>query len=67
MNEYIKRIAVMSYNTGDIDIITLDEGLKYDDVEEFPYNDCNYNQDEIYWMTFDKGSVNFLTNADFEQ
>lgn len=67
MNEYIKRIAVMSYNTGDIDIITLDDGIKYDDVEEFLQNDCNYNQDETYWMSFDKGSINFLTSADFEQ
>lgn len=56
----------MSYNTGEIDIITLDDGIKYDDVEKFLQNDCNYNQDEIYWMDFDRGSINFLTSADFE-
>lgn len=66
MNIYIKRIAVMSYNTGDLDIITLDDKIKCDDVEEFLQNDFNYNLDEIYWMEFDKGSINFLTNADFE-
>lgn len=64
----MNKIAVMSYNTEEIDIITLDYGLKTnEDVEKHLQNYCNYNLDEIHWMEFDKGKVNFLTNTDFEQ
>ena len=63
----MKRIAVMSYNIGDIDIITLDKEIRTNkEVEEYLQNTCNYNLDEIYWMGFDKGSINFLTDGNFK-
>ena len=62
----MKRIAVMSYNIGDIDIITLDKEIRTNkEVEEYLQNTCNYNLDEIYWMGFDKGNINFLTDGNF--
>mgnify|MGYP000401886934 FL=1 len=63
----MKRIAVMSYNIGDIDIITLDKEIRTNkEVEEYLQNTCNYNLDEIYWMGFDKGNINFLTDGNFK-
>lgn len=62
----MNRIAVMSYNTGDIDIITLDEEMETtEEVKDYLQENCNYNLDEIYWMEFDKGKISFLTSADF--
>lgn len=62
----MNRIAVMSYNTGDIDIITLDKEMEtIEEVETYLQEDCNYNMDEIYWMEFDRGKISFLTSADF--
>jgi coenzyme F420-reducing hydrogenase beta subunit len=62
----MNRIAVMSYNTGDIDIITLDEEMKTtEEVKDYLQENCNYNLDEIYWMEFDKGKISFLTSDDF--
>ena len=62
----MNRIAVMSYNTGDIDIITLDtEMATTEEVKDYLQENCNYNLDEIYWMEFDKGKISFLTSADF--
>lgn len=64
----MKKIAVMSYNTGEIDIITLDKRIKTNErIEKYLDSHCNYNLDEIYWMEFDKGKINFLTSADFAQ
>ena len=63
----MKRIAVMSYNIGDIDIITLDKEIRTNkEVEEYLQNTCNYNLDEIYWMGFNKVSINFLTDGNFK-
>lgn len=63
----MKRIAVMSYNTGDIDIITLEHEVESsEEVINILQDDCNYNMDEIYWMEFDKGNISFLTIADFK-
>ena len=60
----MKRIAVMSYNIGDIDIITLDKEIRTNkEVEEYLQNTCNYNLDELYWMGFDKGNINFVTDG----
>ena len=62
----MNRIAVMSYNTGDIDIITLDEEMKTtEEVKDYLQENSNYNLDEIYWMEFDKGKISFLTSDDF--
>ncbi|MCD7939382.1 MAG: hypothetical protein LUH50_04515 [Bacteroides intestinalis] len=62
----MNRIAVMSYNTGDIDIITLDKEMETtEEVKTYLQEDCNYNMDEIYWMEFDRGKISFLTSADF--
>lgn len=62
----MNRIAVMSYNTGDIDIITLDEEMETtEEVKDYLQENCNYNLDEIYWMEFDKGKISFLTSDDF--
>ncbi len=62
----MNRIAVMSYNTGDIDIITLDKEMETtEEVKDYLQENCNYNLDEIYWMEFDKGKISFLTSADF--
>ncbi|WP_373156899.1 hypothetical protein [Bacteroides cellulosilyticus] len=62
----MNRIAVMSYNTGDIDIITLDKEMETtEEVKNYLQEDCNYNMDEIYWMEFDSGKISFLTSADF--
>lgn len=62
----MNRIAVMSYNTGDIDIITLDEEMvTIEEVKDYLQEHCNYNLDEIYWMEFDKGKISFLTSDDF--
>ena len=56
----------MSYNTGDIDIITLDKEMETtEEVKDYLQENCNYNLDEIYWMEFDKGKISFLTSADF--
>ncbi|WP_270561522.1 hypothetical protein [Bacteroides cellulosilyticus] len=46
----MNRIAVMSYNTGDIDIITLDKEMETtEEVKDYLQENCNYNLDEIYW------------------
>lgn len=56
----MKRIAVMSYNIGDIDIITLDKEIRTNkEVEEYLQNTCNYNLDEVYWMGLIKGTLIF--------
>ena len=63
----MKRIAVMSYNIGDIDIITLDKEIRTNkEVEEYRQNTCNYTLDEVYWMGVDKGNINFLTDGNFK-
>lgn len=64
----MKRIAIMSYNTGDIDIITLDKEIEtIEEMNNYIDEFLNYNLDEIYWMEFDKGKISFLTEEDFSQ
>lgn len=64
----MKRIAIMSYNTGDIDIITLDKEIEtIEEMNNYIAEFLNYNLDEIYWMEFDKGNISFLTEEDFSQ
>lgn len=64
----MKRIAIMSYNTGDIDIITLDKEIEtIEEMKNYIDEFLNYNLDEIYWMEFDKGKISFLTEEDFSQ
>lgn len=64
----MKRIAIMSYNTGDIDIITLDKEIEtIEEMNNYIDEFLNYNLDEIYWMEFDKGNISFLTEEDFSQ
>ena len=63
----MRKIAVMNYNTGAIEIITTENEIQYNDVETYLDDVCNYNMDEIYWMGFDKGKISFLTEDDFSE
>lgn len=64
----MKRIAIMSYNTGNIDIITLDKEIEtIEEMNNYIDEFLNYNLDEIHWMEFDKGNISFLTEEDFSQ
>lgn len=58
VKEGVKKVAVMRYDTCEIDIVTFDKEIDADSIEEH----LNYHLSEIYWMEFDKGKINYLTS-----
>jgi len=61
-------IAVLNYNSGEVDIIDVDENristqkddeIQTEDVENFLHEEYNYNESEIHYM-YPVSKINFL-------
>lgn len=58
-------IAVLDYSSCDVDIITDAPTMNDEQTEEWLISHCQYNPDNIYWMSGNHIRVNNLTPDDF--
>lgn len=59
------QIAVLCYDSSEVDIIDVCIENDYDIIENWLIEHCQYNLDQISWMSASSIKVNNLTPEDF--